>query len=142
MKNQFLYILLILTLSLFAISAGIAAPILSRSFYKLHVASLQLPKTTGWTEEEILDAYDDVMGVRYRCIKMVRVRKSTLYGRARIVSARSLDICLHRHFVGHSSVDLCEMPACPLRQAWAVLLGWSRLTDSFCCHRRPWRNRF
>ena len=61
MKNRFLSALLILTLSLFAISAGIAVPILSRSFYHLHVNSLQLPKTTGWTEEEILEAYDDVM---------------------------------------------------------------------------------
>ena len=61
MKSRFLSILLIITLSLFAISAGIAAPILSRSFYRLHVNKLHLPETTGWTEEEILTAYDDVM---------------------------------------------------------------------------------
>lgn len=61
MKNRLLSVLLIITLSLFAISAGIAAPILSRTFYKLHVNALHLPETTGWTEEEILGAYDDVM---------------------------------------------------------------------------------
>ena len=61
MKNRFVSILLILTLSLFAVSAGIAAPILSRSFYKLHVHKLHLAETTEWTEEEILGAYDDVM---------------------------------------------------------------------------------
>ena len=61
MKNRLLSVLLIITLSLFAISAGIAAPILSRTFYKLHVNTLHLPETTGWTEAEILEAYDDVM---------------------------------------------------------------------------------
>ena len=62
MKNRILSVFLILTLALFAVSAGIAAPILSRSFYKLHVHSLRLPEATDWTEEQILDAYDDVMG--------------------------------------------------------------------------------
>ena len=61
MKNRFLSVLLIVTISLFIVSAGIAAPILSRSFYKAHVHSLRLPEITGWTEEEILGAYDDVM---------------------------------------------------------------------------------
>ena len=61
MKNRLLSVLLILTLSLFAVSAGIAAPILSRTFYKLHVSALHLPETTGWTEGQIIDAYDDVM---------------------------------------------------------------------------------
>ena len=61
MKNRVISILLIITLALFAISAGIAAPILSRSFYKLHVRNLHLPETTEWSEEEILGAYDDVM---------------------------------------------------------------------------------
>ena len=61
MRNRLISILLIIALALFAISAGIAAPILSRSFYKLHVRNLHLPETTEWSEEEILDAYDDVM---------------------------------------------------------------------------------
>lgn len=61
MKNRLLSILLIITLSLFAISAGIAAPILSRTFYKIHVRELHLPETTEWSEDEILNAYDDVM---------------------------------------------------------------------------------
>ena len=66
MKNRWLSVLLILTLSLFAISAGIAAPILSRSFYKMHVRSLHLPESTGWSEEEILEAYDDGMNFLLR----------------------------------------------------------------------------
>lgn len=61
MTNRILSIVLSLTLALFAISAGIAAPILSRGFYHLHVKALKLPQSTGWTEQEILDAYDDVM---------------------------------------------------------------------------------
>lgn len=61
MKERLTAILLILTLALFAISAGIAAPILSRSFYQLHVRALDLPGKTGWSETEILEAYDDVM---------------------------------------------------------------------------------
>ena len=61
MKSRIISILLIITLALFAVSAGIAAPILSRSFYKLHVRTLDLSGETGWTEQEILDAYDDVM---------------------------------------------------------------------------------
>ena len=61
MKSRVLSILLIITLSLFAISAGIAVPILSRTFYKMHVHALHLPETTGWSEAEILGAYDDVM---------------------------------------------------------------------------------
>ena len=61
MKSRLLSVLLIITLSLFAISAGIAAPILSRTFYQIHVTKLRLPETTGWTEDEILGAYDDVM---------------------------------------------------------------------------------
>lgn len=66
MKNRFLSVLLIITISLFIVSAGIAAPILSRSFYKAHVHSLRLPEKTGWTEEEILGAYDDVMNFLLR----------------------------------------------------------------------------
>lgn len=61
MKEKILSILLIMTLSLFAVSAGIAAPILSRGFYTAHIHALQLPETTGWTAEEIQSAYDDVM---------------------------------------------------------------------------------
>lgn len=61
MKNRLLSILLIITLSLFAISAGIAAPILSRTFYKINVQALRLSETTEWSEDEILEAYDDVM---------------------------------------------------------------------------------
>ena len=61
MKERIVSILLIIALGLFAVSAGIAAPILSRAFYTVHIHALKLPETTGWTAEEIQGAYDDVM---------------------------------------------------------------------------------
>lgn len=61
MKEKLLSAALILSLALFAISAGIAAPILSRGFYQAHVKALDLPDQTGWSQDEILGAYDDVM---------------------------------------------------------------------------------
>lgn len=61
MKERIYSIWLALALSLFAISAGIAAPILSRGFYAMHIKALHLPEQTGWTAEEIQGAYDDVM---------------------------------------------------------------------------------
>lgn len=61
MKSKLISILLIPALALFIISAGVAAPILSRSFYVAHVHALDLPKETGWSEAEILEAYDDVI---------------------------------------------------------------------------------
>ena len=61
MKSKILTAFLVIALALFAVSAGIAAPILSRSFYLAHVRALDLPAETGWSEETILEAYDDVM---------------------------------------------------------------------------------
>ena len=60
-QSKLLTAALILTLALFAVSAGIAVPILSRSFYLAHVRALDLPAETGFSEETILEAYDDVM---------------------------------------------------------------------------------
>ena len=60
-QSKLLTAFLILALALFAVSAGIAAPILSRSFYIAHVRALDLPAGTGYSEETILEAYDDVM---------------------------------------------------------------------------------
>lgn len=61
MKSKLMTILLVAALMLFAISAGIAAPILSRSFYIAHVRALDLPAETGWSEDTIVEAYEDVM---------------------------------------------------------------------------------
>ena len=61
MKSKLLCAFLIIALALFAVSAGIAAPILSRSFYVAHVHALNLPAETGFSEKTILEAYDDVM---------------------------------------------------------------------------------
>lgn len=61
MKAKLMTCLLIPVLMLFIISAGIAAPILSRAFYVAHVRALDLPAETGWSEDTIVAAYDDVM---------------------------------------------------------------------------------
>lgn len=59
--KKLISILISITLALFTISASIAVPILSRGFYAAHVKLLALPQETGWTEAEILEAYDEMM---------------------------------------------------------------------------------
>lgn len=61
MKNRVISVLLSLVLALFAISSAIAVPIVCRPFYYLHIKALNLPEQTGWSAEEIRNAYDDVM---------------------------------------------------------------------------------
>lgn len=43
------------------VSGAIAAPILIRSFYYAHIGPLELTERCGMTEEQIKEAYDDVM---------------------------------------------------------------------------------
>lgn len=59
--SKLLSILLSLALALFFLSAAIAVPILCRPFYYHQIHALSLPETTGWSEETIRGAYDDVM---------------------------------------------------------------------------------
>ena len=59
-KNSF-SILIAILLALFAISASIAVPICVRPFYYAHIEGLHMPETTGWTHEQIKEAFDDVM---------------------------------------------------------------------------------
>ncbi len=59
--KKLISILISISLALFTISASIAVPILSRGFYAAHVKLLKLPEQTGWTESEILEAYDEMM---------------------------------------------------------------------------------
>ena len=56
-----LSILCSLFLALFLLTAAIAAPILCRPFYYAQIDSLALPQQTGWSEDTIRDAFDEVM---------------------------------------------------------------------------------
>ena len=53
--------LLVIALAVFALSASIAVPILFRSFYYVQIDSLALSEQTGWSEDVIREAYDEVM---------------------------------------------------------------------------------
>ena len=61
MKERVISLLLSLALALLAVSAAVAAPILCRPFYYAHIGALHLPERTGWSEETIRTAFDDVM---------------------------------------------------------------------------------
>ena len=61
MKSKCLSLFIALLLALFAISASVAAPILCRPFYYAHIDALHMPEKTGWTHEQIREAFDDVM---------------------------------------------------------------------------------
>jgi integral membrane protein (TIGR01906 family) len=61
MKSRILSICIALLLALFAVSASVAAPILCRPFYYAHIDALHMPEKTGWTHEQIREAFDDVM---------------------------------------------------------------------------------
>lgn len=50
-----------LALILLVVSFSISLPILVRPFYYLHIQALDLPGKTGWTAEEIRQAYDEVL---------------------------------------------------------------------------------
>ena len=61
MNNKAVSVVLTLVLALFAISASVAAPILCRPFYYMHIDALHMPEKTGWSHEQIREAYDDMM---------------------------------------------------------------------------------
>ncbi|WP_209342805.1 TIGR01906 family membrane protein [Flavonifractor sp. AGMB03687] len=48
-------------LALLVLSFSIAVPILFRPFYYLQIKTLNLPERTGWSEEVIREAYDEVL---------------------------------------------------------------------------------
>ena len=48
-------------LALLVLSFSIAVPILFRPFYYLQINTLELPERTGWSEEVIREAYDEVL---------------------------------------------------------------------------------
>ncbi len=60
-RSRLLTVVLSVCLALFLLSASIAAPILCRPFYYAQIDSLRLTETTPWTEEEIRQAYDEML---------------------------------------------------------------------------------
>ncbi len=48
-------------LALLAVSFSIAVPILFRPFYYVQIGALDLPEQTGWSQEAIREAYDEVL---------------------------------------------------------------------------------
>ena len=52
---------LTLALAVLVLSFSISVPILFRPFYYIQIRTLQLPQQTGWSEEVIRQAYDDVL---------------------------------------------------------------------------------
>jgi len=59
--SKLLSVLLSVTLALFFFSAAIAVPILCRPFYYWQARSLKLAEQTGWDENIIHEAYNEVM---------------------------------------------------------------------------------
>lgn len=53
--------LLVVMLMLLVLSASIAFPLVCRPFYYAHIQALDLPSHTGWTGEEIREAFDEMM---------------------------------------------------------------------------------
>lgn len=60
-ERKWFSILLIIILMLLVLSASISAPLLCRPFYYAHIDALGLPEETGFTYQEIKDAFDGVM---------------------------------------------------------------------------------
>jgi integral membrane protein (TIGR01906 family) len=60
-KNRLLSILLAIATVILTITFSIGLPIYVRGFYYAHIDSLELVRRTGHTEEEIRDAYDEVL---------------------------------------------------------------------------------
>ncbi|MBR0172125.1 MAG: TIGR01906 family membrane protein [Lachnospiraceae bacterium] len=65
-QSRLISVIWSLTLALFAVSASIAAPILWRGFYALHIDALQLSAHTGFSRDKILGAYNEMMDF---CVK-------------------------------------------------------------------------
>ena len=59
--NRLASILLIITLILFILTSSIGLPIYIRGFYYAHITGMDLPNRSGYTYEEIKQAYDEVL---------------------------------------------------------------------------------
>ncbi len=60
-KDKIYTIILIAALMGFTLSFSIAVPLVVRPFYYAQINALDLPAQTGYTEEEIRDAFDEMM---------------------------------------------------------------------------------
>ena len=60
-ESRLLTVIFAVVLGALLLSASIAAPILCRPFYYAHIDALHLTETTPWTEEEIRQAYDEML---------------------------------------------------------------------------------
>lgn len=60
-ESKIITVILAVLIILFVISASISVPILFRSFYYAHIDWLDIPENTGYAEEEIRIAYDEMM---------------------------------------------------------------------------------
>lgn len=59
--NRVLSLVFALALVLFLITSAISLPIYCRGFYYAHIESMGLPEYTGFSAEQIRDAYDEVL---------------------------------------------------------------------------------
>ena len=60
-ESRLLTVIFAVVLGALLLSTSIAAPILCRPFYYAHIDALHLTETTPWTEEEIRQAYDEML---------------------------------------------------------------------------------
>ena len=61
MKKRMLSLICMVSLCLFLLTAAIGLPIYIRPFYYAHIVAFDLPARSGYTAEEIRDAYDEVL---------------------------------------------------------------------------------
>ena len=60
-KNTLLSFLFTVAVMVLVITLSIGTPIYFRQFYYVHVDALELPEDSGYTKEEIIEAYDEVL---------------------------------------------------------------------------------
>ena len=60
-KNNIFSVIFAVALVVFIITVSIALPIYTRDFYYIQVKALDLPEKTGYTYEEIIEAYDETL---------------------------------------------------------------------------------
>lgn len=87
-------------LALLAVSFSIAVPILFRPFYYVQIGALDLPEQTGWSQETIREAYDEILDfcvlgrpLRHRAAALVGIRQGAIL-RMCACSSRPISGCL------------------------------------------------
>ncbi len=59
--NITLSVITVIAISILTVTASIGLPIYIRPFYYMQIDELELPEKTGFTKEEIIDAYDELL---------------------------------------------------------------------------------